>query len=313
MKLSVIICTHNPRATYLDRVLKALERQTFPNANWELLLIDNASASLVEGRFDLGWHPNARHIREDELGLTPARLRGISESRGELLVFVDDDNVLTPNYLDEAVRIGREWPSLGAWGGSIKGEFELEPQPWLQPLLGFLAIREFSKPIWSNNPEDWRAQPCGAGLVVRMAVAKCYAHHIATDPRGLQLDRRGTDLASCGDSHLVQKSCDVGMGFGNFPELRLTHLIPESRVRPEYLIRLMQNITASGIVLQYLRSGALPPRPNTLKTWTRYLLTCLREGRPQARIYKAQQDAVHAGIDATLGLMAGECVRQQNS
>ena len=30
-------------------------------------------------RFDLSWHPHAHQIREHELGLTPARLRGIGE------------------------------------------------------------------------------------------------------------------------------------------------------------------------------------------------------------------------------------------
>src|SRR5438045_2554303 len=87
--ISVVICTHNPRPDYLRRVLEALRNQTLPKKQWELLLIDNASSEPVAGNWDLKWHPNARHIGEYELGLTPARLRGIKESCGELLVFVD--------------------------------------------------------------------------------------------------------------------------------------------------------------------------------------------------------------------------------
>jgi glycosyltransferase involved in cell wall biosynthesis len=97
--VSVIVCTHNPRQEYLTRVLAALRVQTLPTAGWELLVIDNASKEPVAGRFDLSWHPHGRHVREDELGLTPARLRWIAEARAELLVFVDDDNVLDPDYL----------------------------------------------------------------------------------------------------------------------------------------------------------------------------------------------------------------------
>ena len=41
----------------------------------------------------------------ERLGLTPARLRGIRESRGELLVFVDDDNVLERDYLEVALAL----------------------------------------------------------------------------------------------------------------------------------------------------------------------------------------------------------------
>src|SRR6266481_7107559 len=100
MRVSVIICAHNPRPDYLGRALEALKGQTLSKDQWELLLVDNASKENLAERFDLSWHPHARHIREDELGLTPARLRGITESIGKLLVFVDDDNVLSLDYLE---------------------------------------------------------------------------------------------------------------------------------------------------------------------------------------------------------------------
>src|SRR5262245_33061845 len=79
-RTSVIICTHNPRVDYLTRTLTALRSQTLPVSEWELLVIDNASKEPVASRFDIGWHPNSRHIHEPTLGLTPARLRGIAEA-----------------------------------------------------------------------------------------------------------------------------------------------------------------------------------------------------------------------------------------
>src|SRR5277367_5769846 len=98
-EISVIVCTHNPRADYLRRTLDALREQNFPLNKWELLLIDNASEKPLAEVYDLSWHPQGRHVRELELGLTAARVRGIRESNGGLLVFVDDDNVLAPDYL----------------------------------------------------------------------------------------------------------------------------------------------------------------------------------------------------------------------
>ena len=88
--VSVILCTHNPRADYLSRVLASLRGRTLPAEQWELLLIDNASEQPLAEIRDISWHPRGRHI--SELGLTLARLRGIQESDGGLLVFVDDDN-----------------------------------------------------------------------------------------------------------------------------------------------------------------------------------------------------------------------------
>src|SRR5690348_13801358 len=94
MKQSVIICTHNPRADYLGRTLESLKKQTIATNEWELLLVDNHSDQRLADTWDLSWHTDATHIREDELGLIAARVRGIREARGDLLTFVDDDNVL---------------------------------------------------------------------------------------------------------------------------------------------------------------------------------------------------------------------------
>src|SRR6516164_4811858 len=103
--VSVILCTHNPRPDYLDRVLASLRGQTLPAEQWEFLLVDNASNQLLAEIWDISWHSRRRHIREDELGLTAGRLRGIQESSGKLLVFVDDDNLLAPNFLEQAKAI----------------------------------------------------------------------------------------------------------------------------------------------------------------------------------------------------------------
>src|SRR6201984_57194 len=116
---SVILCTHNPRPDYLGRVLASLRGQTLPVKEWELLLIDNASKQPLAQTVDISWHSCGRHIREDELGLTAARLRGIQEASGELLVFVDDDNLLAPDFLVHATAISARRPDLGVFGAGI--------------------------------------------------------------------------------------------------------------------------------------------------------------------------------------------------
>ena len=296
IRVCTIICSHNPRPEYLQRVLEALRAQTLPRDQWELLLIDNASDRVLANEWDLSWHSHAQHVREDELGLTPARLRGIAEARGDLLVFVDDDNVLDPDYLQTAIDIDRDYSILGAWGGTIKGEFEAEPEPWMRPLLGFLAIREYASPVWGNNPEDWAPQPCGAGLCVRRSVAAEYARQLNARPARRRLDRVGSKLSSCGDSDLVQTSCSEGKGFGNFPGLRLTHLIPENRVQPEYIVKLMQGIITSQIVLRYFRTGYLPREPSVVTGWLRYAFIRAMQGRHRAWVNRAHREAIWEGI-----------------
>jgi glycosyltransferase involved in cell wall biosynthesis len=69
-----------------------------------LLLVDNKSNTALSASIDLSWHPNGRHIVEEETGLTPARIKGIKEAHSDLLLFVDDDNCLNENYLEIAVK-----------------------------------------------------------------------------------------------------------------------------------------------------------------------------------------------------------------
>ena len=86
MRLTVIICTHNPRSESFRRTLCSLSTQTLPKEDWELLVVDNASRSSIADVWDLSWHPHARHVFEGQLGLSKARECGIREALAELLV-----------------------------------------------------------------------------------------------------------------------------------------------------------------------------------------------------------------------------------
>ena len=240
MQLSVIICSHNPREDYLERTLAGLKTQTLPVEHWELLLIDNASSAPLESHWDLSWHPNARHIREDELGLTPARLRGIREAGGGLLVFVDDDNVLHSDYLGNSVGIADQSPMLGCIGaGMIVPEFEVQPDPELLPYTGMLALRSVDGTHWSNDPAD-DCVPWGAGMIVRAHIAREHAVRLESQSHSLQLDRKGDQLNSCGDEEFSWTACSMGYGKGLFPELRITHLIPKNRIEIDYLLKIAE-------------------------------------------------------------------------
>ena len=285
-KISVVICTHNPRLDYLDRALAALRNQTLPFEQWELLLIDNASTHPLANVCDLNWNPNARCVVEKELGLTPARLRGIKDSCGDLIVFVDDDNVLATDYLECAAQIANAFPYIGAFGGSIKGEFETTPEPWALPHLRWLAIREIQRDNWSNlfNSSN-ESTPYGAGLCVRRSVAEDYFHKALGDSKRKALDRVGSGTGSAGDTDLAYCAIDLGMGIGTFCRLKLTHLISKKRLTEDYIVRLSAGLRASGEVLSSLRpSTAIPARRGRLPpSASGFDSLCPQESREKSR------------------------------
>ena len=253
LELSVIICTHNPRLEYLSRTLEALRAQTLSMAEWELLLIDNVSTPPLAERVSLAWHPNARHIREDALGLTPARLRGIQETRGRLLVFVDDDSILEPGYLETAMKIGKSRPDLGCWGaGCIEPEYEKLPPDWLPAYDGALAIRRLDRDLWANIPALNHSLPFGLGMCLRRTVAAKYAELCQRDDIRRSLDRAGQSLASCGDTDIGLLACLLGMGTATFVGLKIIHLIPERRMTVQYMSRLLEGKAESKVVLSSL-------------------------------------------------------------
>jgi glycosyltransferase involved in cell wall biosynthesis len=233
--------------------------QTLPKEQWELLLIDNASKKPLVKSWDLSWHPYARHVREDELGLTPARLRGIAEAEGSLLVFIDDDNILAPDYLEQATAIPMAYSHISVFGaGTLEPEFEEQPNTAVRPWLGMLALRSVSRPTWTNNVADYFCAPHGAGLCVSRRVATRYSQCVCELRTSEVLDRHGENLFSGGDDLFSWLCVGSDTGFGIFPELRITHLISAGRVRQDYIVRLVHGHTFSHAILRYMVNGTKP-------------------------------------------------------
>jgi glycosyltransferase involved in cell wall biosynthesis len=225
----------------LERVLASLAAQSLASNRWELIVVDNGSEPAIAlgsaaGLVDL------RTVAEPIAGLTPARIRGIREARGEIVVFVDDDNLLDSDYLEQALRIAEEYPRIGAFGGRISPEFEAPEPTWLRPFRSHLALADFPQDEWSNVTGERAVLPCGAGLCMRLPLAKQWAERAAADPRRRSLGRTGSRTLSCEDTDMVLSCADAGWGMGRFTALHLTHVIPAARLEFAYQKRLAADI-----------------------------------------------------------------------
>ncbi len=245
--LTAIVCTHNPRGDYLDETLNSLRTQAAlgEGRNWELLVIDNGSLDPLASRFDLSWHSDARIVREDILGLTHARLRGFHEARGDVLVYIDDDNRLDPDYLRLVLRAFDGEPALGAVGGKVMPRYEVAPPAWFAGLGISLACRDLGD---AAIVADWRGPvkadrtypdcaPIGAGMGIRRGAYAGYVDSASRDPVRVRLGRRGVDLSSGEDNDVIMSVLGHGWAVAYLPELRLEHLIPATRLTGEYLAR----------------------------------------------------------------------------
>jgi hypothetical protein len=299
--ISVVIPTHNPRMDFLARVIEALRGQTLSKDLWELVIVDNGSREALEvaggqlpvvsgnaKAIDLSWHGNARVVQEERVGLTNARLCGFANTTGEVIVLVDDDNVLAPDYLEQVVRIAQEHPFLGTWSGALELELEpgaLEPPA---PLRHLLCERRVDRDVWSNDPSHFRATPWGAGECIRRQVAEAYATKVARDPRRRQLDLQGEQLVYGGDTDIAYTGLGIGLGMGVFTSLKITHLIPLARCSEVYLLQHHEARAYSEVLHYWLEHGKAPRhrtdwRPGMGKL-ARYLLgTALDRRMARAR------------------------------
>ncbi len=280
MRLSVIICTHNPRPDFLARTLAALRAQDCPLADWELLLVDNASREPLAARCDLAWHPHARHVREDELGITAARIRGMREARSDLILFVDDDNLLASDYLRCGLDLGQRHPGVGVWGGQLLPAFESAPAGWTRRWWSYLAIRPLGRDLVAAHARDYDAIPPTAGMFLRRPVWEAYLRLVVLDPRHLVLGLRGTKRIPGQDLDIALGVFDLGLAAARFAALRLTHLMPAARLQEGALLNLVESVACSTVVLEGLRDR--PPPPAATNRW-RYWRDCLRAWRLPGR------------------------------
>ena len=240
MKITVIIPTHNPDAGRLQQTLEGMTKQSLPFDNWELILIDNGSATPVTAE-DIQPHfaGTFRIVREDTLGLSHARKRGILESKTEILVFSDDDNVFEQSYLETVLRQFEQNADVGIAGGKSLPQYESTPPHWYVEGMAPLGCRDLGDEPGILSGSDYLDQkrypefaPIGAGMAFRKEAISSW---IDTVGKSAVSDRKGNSLSSAGDCDMVLHALDSGWSAAYWPELTIHHLLPEGRLTKDYL------------------------------------------------------------------------------
>ena len=262
IEISVIICTYNPERIPMNRVLNGLKAQTISTDFWELIIVDNGSKVQIIDPEDISWHPRSKIVFEEKSGLVYARIKGIETAVGELIIFVDQDNELFPDFLETALKIKSEFPHVGAFGGSLIGDFEIAPPAHLTNYLEMIAIREIRENRWSDK-YHWETTPAGAGMVIRAEIARNYVRNTKNNEVRLLFGRTGSSMMSSEDIDMAYTAIDMGYHCGLFKDLKLTHIIPKRRLTDEYMLNLVKYNNISSMLLDYVRFKICPAKIET--------------------------------------------------
>ncbi len=162
--VSVIVPTHE-RTEQIRDCLRSLVSLDYPA--YEVIVVDNAPVTSATADFiqqTYGDVPRIRYMREDRLGASLARNRGILAAGGEILAFTDDDAVVDPCWL---IELARAFSSAGdvacVTGLVLPIEMETAAQFWFEEYGGF--SKNFTARIFdmAQPPPDLPLHPYTAG------------------------------------------------------------------------------------------------------------------------------------------------------
>lgn len=278
-RVVVVICTHNPDAKKLARVLESVFENK--NAHYRVVIIDNASSN-SDYLSQLKQFP-IEVMFEENVGNSYARYKGMQQQlNNELLVFVDDDNLLSNNYIEKALDFANEFQDVGVFGGETLPSRDLKFPSWKIPLLPYLGIRTLDQksPFIKESTLAWNeAQPIGAGMCIRPEVTR---HFLASSqiPKYFALGRVGRKTCSGEDSFIANQCAHLGLKWAISKDLRLVHEINPNRLHIKYLVRLLFNYGYSDVILDSANSS-LPSYPyprGIIQAFARYMYFA-RNGR----------------------------------
>lgn len=251
MYFSIITCTYNPDDEIFNRLIKAVSRLEIPNnVSVEWIIVDNNSTQSVEKSFDFSSiQIPLLHVVEQTPGLTSARIAGFKASKGDWIVFFDDDNEPNEDYIKNAFALINNNNNVGIWGaGRIAVNFEKNAR-WLEAYRQLFQERNIKNEIIQNSNTWQNNYPQGTGQVIKRMLFEDYKTKVESNQYSLS-DRSGKSLSSGGDVQIVLNAIKYGYCVGVSEDLKLYHHIDASKCSFSYVLRLIYGM-ASGAVLAH--------------------------------------------------------------
>lgn len=239
--LSLIICTYN-RDKYLYGALQRIAENGYPVDAYEIVLVNNMSTDNTESecqRFQNDYPDiDFRYFLETQQGLSFARNRGIQESRGDTLVFLDDDSYIQPNYLINLQHQLEVCPDADAFGGKIDPVFESGEAPkWLSKWnYSWVSAIDMGDKVCQFKG---KAFPIGAN----MGISKSMLSKIGVF--NTELGRSKKNLMGGEEKDLFERIRQQGGNIYYFPDVAVQHVIPPSRTTIDYVKRLGEGVGMS--------------------------------------------------------------------
>jgi glucosyl-dolichyl phosphate glucuronosyltransferase len=234
--VTIAIPTHN-RARTLAETLNTLRAIIIPDGLvLECVVIDNASNDdtprVVEAAANSPSPFPIRRVLEPRQGSSFARNRAIDESRGEFILFLDDDAIADPEWL-RAMLFAMETRDLDAACGMVLPRWSAAPPPWLGPRL-WVKLAVHDRAALESAPAgelETLENYFSANVGFRRSAFERFGRFRE------DLGVVGKNPMSGEDTELFARIIDKGGKMGFVRGAVVHHLIGPERMTPEYLRR----------------------------------------------------------------------------
>lgn len=226
MYFSIVICTYN-RANYLGQTLMSIAGQDFPFTNFEVLVVDNNSLDDTEEavRVFISTYPHIqmRYMREMNQGVSYCRNLGVSEARGEYIVFIDDDETVDNTFLTMLHSFFKSNPEAKLCAEPVFPLYNSERPRWLSPYTERLLTGAYYKgnKIKKVKPKDYP----GTGHAT-------FKRDLFTKYGGFKTDlgRKGSSLMGGEDKDFFLRLIENGIDCYYVPTAIVSHYIPDEKL-----------------------------------------------------------------------------------
>jgi glycosyltransferase involved in cell wall biosynthesis len=228
---SLVIATYR-RPDMVRDTLLSLDKLAVPEGvGVEILVIDNdpdgsARATIEELMAGTRTFP-LRYIHEQRKGLSNARNRGIEESRGDFIAFLDDDLYVSANWLTAMASCFAR-TNAAVVGGRTVIHWEGEPEAAVRACAKHIGVLDMGE---QDREIRGRRLPGGGNAVFRRSVFE----------RGLrfstELGRIGKVLLSGEDSELFEQLKRDRLPLWYCAEASVLHRTGGERLTAAYLVR----------------------------------------------------------------------------
>ncbi len=222
--ISAVLCTYN-REKFLPFVLDSLKKQTIDKNLFEIIFVNNNSSDSTREVADnfKNENPNLnfKYFEETQQGLSFARNRGVSESSGNYITFVDDDAYLDIEFLKISHQYLEKNKDVIAIGGKILLHYMQKEPKWitnyLAPLFGFFDAGDEEK-IFSGNE-----YPRGSNMTFKKEAFEKYGLF------NTALGRIGRTLEGGEEKDLYMRIKSGNEKMVYLPKALVYHFVPKER------------------------------------------------------------------------------------